>query len=480
MPTLTYKQAALRVLKDATEPLHPHEIARRALDAGLVQSSGKTPERTMEASLYVAARSKSSPIVLVAPRRFALREHAAAEAAPAAAHDGSDERRIKVPHFPTYTELRGFLKAVPGLRVADVTGFRSGLKDLRGTPQANLDWSDPDTWIPARLEGDMRATANAIWVGSGKVVNPRHMTGVWLLSRNYDLLEEDADGVLGLSPRGEQLLGDGAAEIERDVDEAEGLLAILQIVGENGPGNSTAFLDPWTDHLQQNSRVRSEPVVRGYLYNRLRNLLERGLVARSGQQYALTEGGLAWLGEGGFTDGPEADPSAELIALVKEKQDQVKEAIHAILLDMDPYAFEHLIRDLLVEMGYVDVRVTSASNDKGVDVVGEIALGITSVKEVIQVKRHRRTIQRKDLDALRGCLHRFQAVRGTIITTSRFSSGTQKAAFEPGAAPITLIDGEKLVELLAQHGVGVRKRKVEVWELDESAFEMGEEGADGE
>lgn len=42
------------------------------------------------------------------------------------------------------------------------------------------------------------------------------------------------------------------------------------------------------------------------------------------------------------------------------------------------------------------------------------ALGITSVREVIQVKRHRRAIQREGLDALRGCLHRFQAVRGRV------------------------------------------------------------------
>jgi restriction system protein len=124
-------------------------------------------------------------------------------------------------------------------------------------------------------------------------------------------------------------------------------------------------------------------------------------------------------------------------------------------------------------MGYDEVVVTSPSNDKGVDVIGRIQLGITAVREVIQVKRHRKTIQRKELDALRGSLHRFQAVRGTLITTSRFSSGTEKAAFEWGAAPITLIDGEKLIDLLAAHEIGVKKRKIEVWELDASAF--GEE-----
>ncbi len=126
-------------------------------------------------------------------------------------------------------------------------------------------------------------------------------------------------------------------------------------------------------------------------------------------------------------------------------------------------------------MSYDNVSVTSRSGDGGVDVVADIELGITSVREVVQAKRHKRTIQRKDLDALRGSLHRFRAVRGTIIATSKFSKGTREAAFEPGAAPITLIDGEKLVDLLIAHGIGVRKKTLEVLDLDPAAFAEVEE-----
>ena len=480
MPSLTYKEAARRVLSKAGTPLHAHEICRRAIEAGMVVPSGKTPQATMEAALCVAIRSSNPLFVRAAPRTFALRDPSVPVPAPAPDDDGdrpsSGDPRIRIPHLATHDENRAFLRAVVGLQAGQVTGLRSTLGGLRGTPQSNMDWSTPDQWMPARLSGDDLATAQAIWSGSKGLVNPRHTTGVWLLSRNYALLNESADGTLSLSDRGRAFLDDPTGEVVRDVDETEGLLAMLRIVGENGPASSSELQEPWAEHLHRNSRIKSDSATRSYLYQRLRNLLDRALVSRSGQQYAITPAGLAWMGEAGPTDGPEPDPNAELISLVREKQDQVKEAIREILAGMDPYAFEHLIHDLLVEMGYVDVAVTSPSNDKGVDVVGKIELGITSVREVIQVKRHRRTIQRKDLDALRGCLHRFQAVRGTIITTSRFSSGTQKAAFEPGAAPITLIDGEKLVELLAKHEVGVKKRKVEVWELDESAFEGRDEG----
>ena len=59
----------------------------------------------------------------------------------------------------------------------------------------------------------------------------------------------------------------------------------------------------------------------------------------------------------------------------------------------------------------------------------------------IYVAKHKQTIQRKDLDALRGSLYRFDAVRGTIITTSRFSS-----AFTPRSAAdqVKFIQGDAL------------------------------------
>jgi restriction system protein len=103
-----------------------------------------------------------------------------------------------------------------------------------------------------------------------------------------------------------------------------------------------------------------------------------------------------------------------------------------------------------------------------VDVVANIEFGISSVREVVQVKRHKGNIGRRVLDQLRGSLHRFNAVRGTIITTGGFSRGTIQAAFERGAAPITLIDGEKLLDLLVEHEIGATKSSVEYIDFDAS------------
>ena len=139
---------------------------------------------------------------------------------------------------------------------------------------------------------------------------------------------------------------------------------------------------------------------------------------------------------------------------------------------MDPYKFEHLIKSLLEAMGYSNVEVTSPSGDGGVDVVGDIELGISSIREVVQVKRHTGSIHRRVLDELRGSLHRFNALRGTIITTGKFATGARAASLEVGGAPITLIDGDKLLDLLLLHEIGLSKKLLETfYEFDNSKLE---------
>jgi hypothetical protein len=62
-------------------------------------------------------------------------------------------------------------------------------------------------------------------------------------------------------------------------------------------------------------------------------------------------------------------------------------------------------------------------------------------------------------------------VRGTIIATGSFSSSTKQAAFERGAAPITLIDGEKLLAEL-QYGEEAVETLLISWERGDLAEAM--------
>lgn len=185
----------------------------------------------------------------------------------------------------------------------------------------------------------------------------------------------------------------------------------------------------------------------------------------------MTENGLSYI----ESLVPEPGPRQQIQKLAKEQKTAVRESLREYLLQMDPKDFEELVGRLLEEMNYQNVEVVGQSGDGGVDVVAEIQLGVTAVREVVQAKRHKRTIQRKDLDALRGSLYRFNAVRGTIVATSRFAKGAVEAAFAQGAAPITLIDGDRLIDLLIEHGIGVRTRAIEVLAFDPEGLSSHED-----
>ena len=362
------------------------------------------------------------------------------------------------------------LRVWPGRPREQVTGLRSTIIELRGTPKATVDWTDPTTWIPKRLNGDDRELAQAIWDKSNGEVNPRHTYGHWLLAQRYGLLRDDREGLLELTEAGRDFLTEAGGKTESEIDEAEGLTKLLSIVADNGLAQAGGLIEEWGDYLRRCSYIRRESYIKDTMRRRLTNLLARGLVERKGKLYSTTQDGLAYLQETGDQDPVAGGNHNQLRALIRQHENTVRESLRALLQDMDPFAFEHLIKRLLEEMGYQNVEVTARSGDGGVDVVGDIELGITSVREVVQTKRHRRTIQRKDLDALRGSLYRFNAVRGTIVTTSRFAKGTQDAAFATGAAPITLVDGEKLVDLLIEHSIGVSKRTIELLEVVTDAF----------
>lgn len=49
---MQFKDAAYEILKKAGQPLHYKEIATRAMEAGLLETVGRTPEATMGAMQY--------------------------------------------------------------------------------------------------------------------------------------------------------------------------------------------------------------------------------------------------------------------------------------------------------------------------------------------------------------------------------------------------------------------------------------------
>jgi hypothetical protein len=69
-----FKNAAIEILKEAGKPLHYKEITKRALEKGILESEGKTPDASMNAQLITEVNSlgEAASFIKTAPAIFAL------------------------------------------------------------------------------------------------------------------------------------------------------------------------------------------------------------------------------------------------------------------------------------------------------------------------------------------------------------------------------------------------------------------------
>ena len=379
--------------------------------------------------------------------------------------------KVRTPLFPLYSEVRQLLTILEGVPKKSVTQMIYAIRDQTGTPQNPVDWSDPDSWISERLQGEEAALAGRIWHESGGTVNPRHIYGAYLFINNFELFSLDPAGIYRLGQRGRDFLA-AAPQLLSELDEAEGMRQLLGILATKTQAKRGDLLPEWSAFLREHSKFGTLSTTKDTLSRRLANLTERGLIEREGNIYAITPDGLNYATPLSKTADDTGRSVLKTITGYNQKQ---RKALHQLLGEMHPYQFEHLVRDLLEAMGYEDVRVTKEAGDKGVDVVGTVQFGITTVTEVVQVKRHKGNIGRPVLDQLRGSLPYHKAIRGTLITLGNFSKGCTEAALYPGAAPITLINGEKLLDMLIEHEIGIRKRPAQLYELDEDFFKADDQ-----
>jgi len=153
---------------------------------------------------------------------------------------------------------------------------------------------------------------------------------------------------------------------------------------------------------------------------------------------------------------------------------QVRKALRERLLAMKPGEFEELISQLLAEMGFEMVEVTKLSGDGGIDVRGTLVVGdVVRIKMAVQVKKWKlkNNILAPVVQQVRGSLGAHE--QGLIITTSDFSAGAIEEAAQPDKTPIALMNGEQLVMLLMEHGIGVHRSTPDLFEIDEEFALVG-------
>jgi len=146
-----------------------------------------------------------------------------------------------------------------------------------------------------------------------------------------------------------------------------------------------------------------------------------------------------------------------------------RERLSDILQTMDPYGFERLAQRLLRECGFADVQVTKKSGDGGIDGNGKLAInGIFSFHVAFQCKRYKGSVGAAEIRDFRGSLST-NIEKGVMITTGTFSKAAREEASSPGKKQIDLMDGEALINKIAQYGLGVKP--ITVYEIDEEFFQ---------
>lgn len=182
---------------------------------------------------------------------------------------------------------------------------------------------------------------------------------------------------------------------------------------------------------------------------------KRGLRPRFVQHGRGYIGLSQWMGQG-------------LAFQIEQHNHQVRKALRKRLLAMKPGEFEELVSQLLAEMGFEMVEATKLSGDGGIDVRGTLVVGdVVRIKMAVQVKKWKlkSNIHSPVVQQVRGSLGAHE--QGLIITTSDFSPGAIREAAQPDKTPIALMNGEQLVILLMEHGIGVKRSAPDLFEVDE-------------
>ena len=166
------------------------------------------------------------------------------------------------------------------------------------------------------------------------------------------------------------------------------------------------------------------------------------------------------------------------------------------VLALDYAGCAGLLTRLLERVGYEDVRPAGRTSLKGYnrpggggwDLSATLPAGVGSRRIIVRLKHSPREhlgpdakpVHQRCADELRGACLRAGAAEGLLVATGDFSLTARRLAAQDrpvghsGVAPVRLVDGEELVEMLMAHRVGVREARTllgrSYLELDEDFF----------
>lgn len=148
-----------------------------------------------------------------------------------------------------------------------------------------------------------------------------------------------------------------------------------------------------------------------------------------------------------------------------------REELFTSLLQMESDAFERLCQRILRENGFTQVEVIGRGGDGGIDGIGVVRIsGFLSFKVLFQCKRWANAVGAGVVRDFRGAMTG-RTEKGLIITTGNFTPAATREATRDGAPEIDLIDGEQLIDKLAELDLGVTKEMVPAYTVHPEFFD---------
>ncbi|MFM6407796.1 MAG: restriction endonuclease, partial [Microcystis sp.] len=165
------------------------------------------------------------------------------------------------------------------------------------------------------------------------------------------------------------------------------------------------------------------------------------------------------------TSDQEQNPEELLENSYQEIRQALATDLLSILRKLSPDAFEKLVVELLVKMGYGGSirdagKAVGKSGDQGIDgIIKEDRLGLDII--YIQAKRwaDNNAVGRPEIQKFVGALAGQGAKKGIFITTSYFTQDALEYA-PRNEIKIVLIDGEELGQLMIDYNLGVSTKEI--------------------
>lgn len=148
-----------------------------------------------------------------------------------------------------------------------------------------------------------------------------------------------------------------------------------------------------------------------------------------------------------------------------ELSTSVRRDLRERLLSLNFHAFAQCMALVIETMGGEDVRLSGRQNWRGrnrhggYDLEATLPTAFGKRRAIIQVKQYDALpVYQRTVDELRGTCLRIGASEAILITTGTFAASVDRSLIrlqETSVAPVRLIDGETLLDLMVAHRIGV-------------------------